>query len=161
MSVTVVISHTSQVLEVADKLIAIVQVDPTLIKPLVILATLPFVLYFIVVRPVWNYQRRIRCTRSQTTQTDYATTDSGFQTNHAITHNLYGVIYQANVMQLGLPHRRAKQIVYRNVQHLQEENRVGVEVNPIQHINLSEDLERGTYEEYRFLHGDPNNPQGN
>ena len=161
MSVTVVISQTSQVLEVADKLIAVVQVDPTLIKPLVFLATLPFVFYFIVVRPLLKRVHRRKYTRNQAIQATDATTDSGFQTNHTVTHNLYGVIYQANVMQLGLPHRRAKQIVYRNVQHLQEESRVGVEVNPAQHINLSEDLERGTYEEYRFLHGDPNNPQGN
>ena len=154
MSVTVVISQTSQVLEVADKLIAIVQVDPTLIKPLVFLATLPFVFYFIVVRPLSKRVHRRKYTRNQAIQATDATTDSGFQTNPGETHNLWGVIYQT-----GYPYNGARQLVYRNFQHLQHENRVGVRVNPPQHIQLSADLEQGTYEEYRFLHGEPNNPQ--
>ena len=156
MSVTV-IEQTIQILEVTDRLYSVLQVDPTLLKPLLFLATLPFVFYVLVIRPLCRLvNSRLQRT---TVYKSSGTADSGFQTSPLYTRNYYGVVYNQGGMSpsdCGRYNCSAKeafkrQCVYRDKAQLAHENRDGVIVNPEQHVGPDPDLENGTYTEYRFL----------
>jgi len=144
----VVISQANVLLDIIDNLLSIFSVDPSFVKPVILLSTIPFILFFFYHRVSESWRKR---DIGVDTFDLIFTTDSSFTTDSQITHNHNGVVYQPTFRHRYQP-GGGKQLVYRDYHHLRHEQLHGVQVNPGQHIGLAPELEDGTYEEYRFLY---------